>query len=115
MTTKFQRDFAAHSDFALRPIACVDVDIFRCEIAGPHARGPAARIQVDHDRNKGRQHLAMRHPLVESMFTAVVTNGKTGELDVHSVGFEFDAGAARRGNDPAPVRIGAGESCFDQR
>ena len=76
---------------------------------------PPARVQVDHDRNKRSQHLAMRHALVESMFAAVAANRQIGQMDVHSIGFEFDAGAARGGDDPAPIRVGAGESRLDQR
>src|SRR5260221_11576607 len=35
----------------LRPIAGVDVDVFLGEIAGPHALGAAAVVQIDGDRN----------------------------------------------------------------
>jgi len=50
--TIFQRDFTVLSDFELRPVARVDVNIFRCEIAGPDASRPASRIQVDDNGNE---------------------------------------------------------------
>jgi hypothetical protein len=112
--TIFQRNFTAFSDFELRAVARVDVNIFRCEIAGPHACCPAARIQIDADRNKRCQHLTMRDALVESVFAAVAANRKTSQMDVHAIGFKFDAGAARGRDNPAPIRIRAGEGRLDQ-
>ena len=57
---EFQRNFTAFSDSELRAVARVDMNVFRGEVAGPDARCPAARMQIDDHRNKRGQHFLMR-------------------------------------------------------
>src|ERR1700730_10246218 len=54
----------------LCPVACVDVDVFAGEVAGPNACGTWARVQIHNDRDVFREHLLVSDVLIEGMFAS---------------------------------------------
>jgi hypothetical protein len=54
----------------LCPVACVDVDVFAGEVAGPNACGTWARVQIHNDRDVFREHLLVSDVFIEGMFAS---------------------------------------------
>jgi hypothetical protein len=54
----------------LCPVACVDVDVFAGEVAGPNACGTWARVQIYNDRDVFREHLLVSDVFIEGMFAS---------------------------------------------
>ena len=99
----------------LGAVAGVDVNVFLGEIAGPDRAWPFAGMQDRGDRHIPGEHFLMNGELVESVFAAAAANGDACDPDIDALTIEFHAGAARGGEDAAPVRIGSGEGGFHQR
>src|SRR5260221_664823 len=99
----------------LGAISRVDANVLRREIAGPITRGGTSRVQIHNDVYMLFQQAIAGDALVELERLSPTQNRDARHLNVHQIGIEFDAGAARRGEDATPVWIAAGKGGFDER
>src|SRR5216683_2640160 len=98
----------------LRPVTRVDAYVFRGEITGPITGRRAARVQVHNNVYMFFQQAIAGDAFVEIKRLAPAQDRDARHLYVHQVRIEFDAGAAGRGKDAAPVGIPAGKSGLDK-
>ena len=76
---------------------------------------PFASVQVDHTGTNEASIFRERHAFVERMFApAAATADPARRISTRS-NSNLHSGPACGGMNPAPIRVGAGESCLDQR
>src|SRR5579859_2513341 len=100
---------------ALGAVGGVDADVFGGEIAGPVAGGGLARVKMKDDGDVVGEEFVAGGAFVEIEGLAAFENFDSGHGDFDERWIEFDAGAARGGEDAAPIGIAAGEGGFDER
>src|SRR5580704_7554148 len=87
----------------LGAVAGVDMDVFLGEIAGPHARGAVAVVQIDDNRDIFFEQAAVRGALVQRQRDRVrrtlwrTIHFHSAEPDFRMVGVEWDTRAAGGG------------------
>ena len=99
----------------LSAIGSVDAHIFRGEITGPEARGLMSCVEIDDHLNLFFQQAVAGGAFVKGKRLTVAQHWYSRQVDVHAMGIEPDAGAPRRSEDAAPVRIATGKGGLDQR
>src|SRR5579884_4066629 len=100
---------------ALRTVARIDFNVLLGEIAGSETRPSAAgAAKRELHQTFGFVQAALQVGLTEIRGDAAFADAGLLEADVGLGRIEIDAGIARGGKNPAPVRVGPGNGGFEQ-
>ena len=72
-------------------------------------------MQIQDNRNVFGEQAVAGGAFVEIERLAFAQNRDVSHGDIDAGGIEWDTGAARGGEDAAPVGVATGEGCFDER